>query len=90
MKKLKLKKVTLSEMPTESLDGINGGFDQSAQSHPTTTISLISIYTVSIVLSGVHCNSSSTQGPPPQNSQTSQCLCPPPQPRPSRPSRPSR
>ena len=87
MKKLKLKKVTLSEMPNESLDGINGGLDQSAQSHPTTTISLISIYTVSIVLSGVHCNSSATQGPPPQNSQTSKCLCPPPHPGPSRPSR---
>lgn len=76
MKKLKLKKVTLSEMPTESLDGINGGLDQSAQSHPITTISLISIYTISIVLSGVHCNSSSTR--PIQDSETSRCLCPPP------------
>lgn len=75
MKKLKLKKVTLSEMPTESLDGINGGLDQSAQSHPTTTI-LISIYTISIVLSGVHCNSSATR--PIEDSETSRCLCPTP------------
>ena len=44
MKKLKLKKVTLSEMPTESLDGINGGQAEQFQSHPTLTIPFISIY----------------------------------------------
>ena len=75
MKKLKLKKVTLSEMPTESLDGINGGLDQSVQSHPTTTISLLSIYTISIVLSGVHCNSSATR-PVPIDQPSSGCVHP--------------
>lgn len=78
MKKLKLKKVTLSEMPTELLDGINGGLDQSAQSHPITTISLISIYTISIVLSGVHCDSSISKQQTATNSETSRCLCPTP------------
>jgi len=65
-------------MPTESLDGINGGLNQSLQTHPTTTIPLVSIYVISIILSGVHCNSSATKPTP--NSETSRCLCPPPRP----------
>ena len=48
MKKLKLKKVTLSEVPADSLNGINGG-DQQNQSIIQTIASL----TVSIIMSSV-------------------------------------
>lgn len=41
MKKLKLKKITLAEMPSEAMDKVNGG-NNEVKSAPITTISLIS------------------------------------------------
>lgn len=50
MKKLKLKKITLAEMPSEAMDKVNGG-NNEVKSAPITTISLISLYTYSIIAS---------------------------------------
>lgn len=74
MKKLKLKKVTLSEVPADSLNGINGGAQQ-AQSILQTIASVTVITIISAAItSGIHCNSSATR---PDNSATSRCLCNP-------------
>lgn len=75
MKKLKLKKVTLSEVPADSLNGINGG-DQQNQSIILQTIASLTVTIIvsSAITSGIHCNSSATR---PNNSETSRCLCNP-------------
>lgn len=55
MKKLKLKKVELAEMPADAMTRINGGQFQQEENIIWTTI-LISIYTVSVITSGCsHC-----------------------------------
>lgn len=74
MQKLKLKKVTLSEMPADSLNGINGGAQQNQSILQTIASVTVSIILTSVVTSGIHCNSSATR---PNNSQTSRCLCNP-------------
>lgn len=78
MKKLKLKKVTLAEMPREAISQVNGGKDTGInQESATTTVILISIYTVSIVASACDdcashgCQSRGCQG----ESKASYCLC---------------
>lgn len=76
MKKLKLKKLTLSEMPMDTLDQVNGGFNPNEQINctPTTTV-LISIYTVSIVISGCDDCASYTCQTKASQSAGSCCLC---------------
>ena len=76
MKKLKLKKITLAEMPSEAMDKVNGG-NNEVKSAPITTISLISLYTYSIIASACDdcassgCNTRYCQ----QESKASYCLC---------------
>lgn len=67
MKKLQLKKLTLSEMPTEELTEVNGGFP--------TTISLVSLYTIAVTASA--CDDCASYGCPTKAHQSagSCCLC---------------
>ena len=74
MEKLKLKKVTLSEVPADSLNGINGGAQQNQSILQTIASLTVSIIISSAITSGIHCNSSATR---PNNSETSRCLCNP-------------
>lgn len=73
MKKLKLKKITLAEMPSESMNKINGG----GETHPSVILSLISVYTASIILSACDdcasygCQSNDCR----KDSLASYCLC---------------
>lgn len=76
MKKIKLKKLTLSEMPTDTLDQINSGrMEEVKDDFATITISLISIYTVSIIMSGCDDCASYTCPTKASQSRASCCLC---------------
>lgn len=60
MKKLKIKKVALAEMPADAMLTINGGIREEAQlsSDPLIASILLSIYTISIITTGCgHCAS---------------------------------
>lgn len=75
MKKIKLKKLTLSEMPTDTLNQINGGKNDVPKAEFATSLTLISLYTVSIVMSACDDCASYTCQTKASQSAGSCCLC---------------